>query len=198
APHRAGSFAKVYSVNASTGDALDVKLTATFDAYLIVTDGAGGVLTTNDTCPGLTGTACVRNVVVPASGIRIEATTAVAGATGSFSLFVTKPQRPGGPGSLSQFMANGSTSIGNGGTETMQAYRSPGGGIALGGPDTTGTIVFKATVSDPDPGDILQIQVERQAAGAVFTGFPNQPNGTAVAAGMVSTLTLSGQPDGAS
>jgi len=301
APHRAGSLARVYSVNANSGDTLDMKLSATFDAFLVITNGLGDTLATNDTCPSLSGTACVRNVVVPASGVRIEATTAVGGATGTFSLLVTKPQAPGQPSGLNQFIANGSTQITAGGTDTtssvvfkgtvtdpnardtlrlqvelrfanvtftgaatdtgapflpgaiaavmhtgliddtvyhwkartcdqtgrcsgwadfgpppesttdfhvavpqspfvptdtMQTYQSPGGTIALGGPDTTGTIVFKATVSDPDPGDTLQIQVERQAAGAAFTGFPNLPNGTAVTAGLASTLTLTGQPDG--
>jgi len=305
APHRAGSLARVYSVNASPGDTIDAALSAAFDAYLVVTDDTGKVLLSNNDCSVSTTSACVRNVVVPANGMRIEATTAVSGATGSFSLSVTKPRPPGGPGGLDQFMANGLTQIASGGTDTtssvvfkgtvtdpnprdtlrlqvelrfagasnftgsptdssapvtpsatatvthtgltddtvyhwkartcdqtgrcsawadfganadpatdfrvavpqdpfvptdtIQSYPSPGGQIALGGPDTTGTIVFKATVSDPDPGDTLAIQVERQPAGTgTFTDLPNLPNGTRVAAGMISSLTVTGQPDSAS
>jgi len=308
APHRAGSFAKLYSVSANTGDTIDVTLSASFDAYLVVTNGAGDtVRVSNDTCPGLTGTACVRNVVVQ-NGMRIEATTTVGGATGAFSLLVTKPQRPVGPILLSQRKGDGSTVIGVGATtdtnvvvfradtlrdanardtlrlqvelqfaglanfdsvatdtsapvlpgatatimhvgllddsvyhwrarscdqtgrcsgwadfggnpstatdfkvsvpqapfaptDSAQSYPPPGGTrIPAGGIDTTGTTVFSATVSDPDPGDTLRIQVERQTAGAQFTGFPNLPDGTPVTAGMASTLTLTGQspPDNTS
>jgi len=144
APHRAGSFARVYSVTASTGDALDVQLSASFDAYLIVTNGAGSVLASNNDCSVSTTTACIRNVVVPASGVRIEATTFVAGATGTFSLLVTKPQPPAGPILLSQRKANGSTVIGVDSTTDES------------------TVVLRAdTLRDPNPRDTLRLQIER-------------------------------------
>ena len=302
APHRAGSFARIYSVTANTGDTLDVKLTASFDAFLVITNGIGDTIATNDTCPGLSGTACVRNIQVPASGARIEATTAAAGATGTFSLLVTKPQQPAAPGSPNQYMANGSTQIAAGGTDTtssvvfkgtvsdpnprdtlrlqvelrfardtnftsiptdssapvlpgatatitrtgltddstyhwkvracdqtsrcspwaafgtigspdtatdfkmavpqdpfaptdsMQTYVT-GGAIAVGGTDTTDAIILKATVSDPDPGDQLKLQIERQPAGASFLNTPTATATTAVASGQVSSVTLTGQSD---
>jgi len=299
APHRAGSFAKVYSVNASTGDALDVTLSASFDAYLVVTNGAGTVITSNDTCPGSTGTACVRNVVVPANGVRIEATTAVASATGTFSLSVTKPQPPASP-TPNQFKADGSTPIAVGDTTnqstvvfrstvtdpnvrdslrlqvelrfagannftmvatdssaavapgavatitrtgladdttyhwrartcdqtgrcsawfdfagnavtapdfrvavpekpfapvTLRQSYSGGPDINVGGTDTTTTIVLSATVSDPDPGDQLRLQVERRTAGSTFLNTPTATASSAVASGQVSTVTLTGQTD---
>jgi len=240
--------------------------------------------------------------------VRIEATTTVGGATGAFSLLVTKPQRPAGPILLSQRKGDGSTIIGVGATtdtnvvvfradtlrdpnardtlrlqvelrfahvlnftgdstdvsapvlpgaaatithtgltddtvyhwrartcdqtnrcsvwadyvtgrdtapdfkvavpqdpfapvDSAQSYPPPGGTrIPAGGIDTTGTTVFSATVSDPDPGDTLRIQVERQAAGFPFSGLPNLPDGTPATNGTVSTVTLTGQspPDNAS
>ncbi len=298
APHRAGSFAKVYSVSAST-DTIDVTLSATFDAYLVVTDGAGSVITSNDTCPGSTGTACVRNVPVPANGVRIEATTAVASATGTFSLSVTKPQPPASP-TPNQFKADGSTPIAVGDTTnqstvvfrstvtdpnvrdslrlqvelrfagannftmvatdssaavapgavatitrtgladdttyhwrartcdqtgrcsawfdfagnavtapdfrvavpekpfapvTLRQSYSGGPDINVGGTDTTTTIVLSATVSDPDPGDQLRLQVERRTAGSTFLNTPTATASSAVASGQVSTVTLTGQTD---
>ena len=302
APHRAGSFARVYSVNASTGDTLDVQLSASFDAFIVVTDGAGTVVPTSDACPGLT--ACVRNVVVPSNGVRIEATTTVGGATGSFNMLVTKPQRPAGPILLSQRKGDGSTIIGVGATTDtnvvvlradtlrdpnardtlqlqvelrfahvanfagvatdastpvlpgaaatithtgltddtvyhwrartcdqtsrcsvwadfvtgrdtapdfkvavpqapiapvtpLQTYPS-GTQIAVGGPDTTDTIVLKATVSDSDPGDQLRLQVERRTAGSTFSNVPTATASSAVASGQVSSITLTGQADDSS
>jgi len=58
-----------------------------------------------------------------------------------------------------------------------------------------GTVVFKATVSDPD-GDPVSLQIEIQAAGSAFTGTPSSCTGSSVASGSVATATCSGIGDG--
>jgi alpha-tubulin suppressor-like RCC1 family protein len=42
--------------------------------------------------------------------------------------------------------------------------------IALGGAATPPTVVFRATVTDPDPGQTVKLQVEVQPVGTAFTG----------------------------
>jgi alpha-tubulin suppressor-like RCC1 family protein len=55
---------------------------------------------------------------------------------------------------------------------TGRAQRQADGttAIPLGGTATTPTVVFRATVSDPDGGQTVRLQVEVQPVGTVFTG----------------------------
>jgi hypothetical protein len=99
APHRPGSFANVYSLSAIAGDTLSIRFTAQFDAYLILTDGAGNVLAQNDECPGESGTACIPEFVITTDGgYLIEGTSTLPGATGSVTITVIRkrPPPPGG------------------------------------------------------------------------------------------------------
>jgi hypothetical protein len=59
---------------------------------------------------------------------------------------------PGAPAGRSQRQANGTTPI------------------PLGGTATAGTVVFHGTVSDPDPGQTVRLQVEVKPLGTAFTG----------------------------
>jgi hypothetical protein len=96
APHRPGSFANVYSLSANAGDSLSIRLTSPdLDAYLILTDAAGNVLTQNDECPGEVGTACIPGFLITATGVYlIEGTSTLPGATGSVTLTVTRKRQP--------------------------------------------------------------------------------------------------------
>ena len=99
APHRPGSFANLYSLAANAGDTLSIRFTAQFDAYLILTDGAGTVLAANDECPGESGTACITGFPITTDGrYLIEGTSTIPGATGQVTITVirTRPPAPGG------------------------------------------------------------------------------------------------------
>ena len=99
APHRPGSFANLYSLAANAGDTLSIRFTAQFDAYLILTDGAGTVLAANDECPGESGTACITGFPITTDGrYFIEGTSTIPGATGQVTITVirTRPPAPGG------------------------------------------------------------------------------------------------------
>lgn len=84
---------------------------------------------------------------------------------------VAVPQDPGTPGGLGQFKSDGTTPIAAGATTDQS------------------TIVFKGTVSDADPGDQLQLEVEVQPVG---TGFANEPTatGAAVASGQGASVSV--------
>jgi hypothetical protein len=105
APHRPGSFANLYSLSAIAGDTLSIRFTAQFDAYLILTDGAGNVLAQNDECPGESGTACIPEFVITTDGkYLIEGTSTLPGATGQVTITVIRkrPPPPGGSPSRQQ------------------------------------------------------------------------------------------------
>jgi hypothetical protein len=99
APHRPGSFANLYTLSASAGDTLSIRFTAQFDAYVILTDGAGQVLAENDECPGESGAACIVAFPITTDGrYFIEGTSTIPGATGQVTITVIhiRPPPPGG------------------------------------------------------------------------------------------------------
>jgi len=99
APHRPGSFANLYTFTANAGDTISIRFTAQFDAYLILTDGAGLVLAQNDECPGESGTACITGFPITTGGrYYIEGTSTIPGATGqvTITLIHIRPPPPGG------------------------------------------------------------------------------------------------------
>src|SRR5207244_1752703 len=101
---------------------------------------------------------------------RASAWTAFGGNAETDGDFVTTiPQPPSPPTDTAQFQSDGATAI-------------PVGGTAPGR-----SVIFKATVSDPNPGDQLRLEVEVKPVGTVF-------NGVVVAA---SQLTVTVQPSAA-
>ncbi len=82
---------------------------------------------------------------------------------------VAVPQDPLAPASLAQRKSNGTTPIGIGATTDEQ------------------TVVFQATVSDPDPGDSVRLQVERQPS---LTPFANTPTATAQSAAAIGGTSV--------
>jgi hypothetical protein len=59
----------------------------------------------------------------------------------------------------------------------------PVGGGTGGGVGSAQTVTFKATVTDPDPGDVLVLEVESQPTNTAFDGTTNLYRGTSVASG---------------
>jgi len=143
APQRAGRQAKLFGVRAGVGDTLTFGLTSAFNAYLILTDSAGTVvLDQNDQCPAAL-TACLTPFNVSTAGrYVIEVTSTNPAETGAFTLSAVKERAPSAP-SAGQFRANGTTAI------------------AWGGETPEDTVVFKALLSDPNPGDSVHLVAER-------------------------------------
>ena len=167
APQRAGRQAKVYAVQAAMGDTLSFRLTsADFDAYLVFTNPTGvAVLAENDECGVEVGTACIKDFIVSNPGrYLLEVTTANAGEVGAYTLSAVKELSPSQP-ATGQFRANGTTAI------------------AVGAVTPESTVVFKATVNDPNPGDSvrLEVEVEGLATGPQTHVSPFVPRGTPVA-----------------
>ena len=165
APQRAGSQAKVYALQANAGDTLSFRLTAAFNAYLILTNSSGvAVLDENDQCAPA-NTACLLNFIVSTTGrYLIEVTTTNPGETGAFTLAAVKELSPSAP-AAGQFRANGTTAIG------------------VGAVTPESTVVFKATLNDPNPQDSVRLEVEltNLASGTDVDSSAFVPRGTPVA-----------------
>lgn len=152
APHRPGSLANLYSLSANAGDTLSIRLTATFDAYLVLTDGAGAVLAQNDECLPETGTACIMDFPVPATGrYLIEATSAAAGETGPLTISVVRERPPAAPQAIGQFHKDGTTAI------------------AIGAATVEDAVVFRGRISDPNDADSVRLEIELEPLGSPFT-----------------------------
>ena len=157
APHRPGSFANLYGFNASAGDAISIRMTAEFNAYLILTDGAGNVLAQNDECPTEFGTACIMNYPISASGhYLIEATSTAPGASGQLTLTLIRERAPSEARDLRQLRNDGSTQIGIG--ETI--------------PETE--VVIRGRVDDPNETQDVRFEVELRPLSQPFSGAPTQ------------------------
>ena len=63
--------------------------------------------------------------------------------------------------------------------------------IAAGGVTDEATVVFRASLSDPDAGDSLRLEIERQPVGTQFTGTPSATSGP-VRSGVTASVTLGG------
>ena len=180
APDRAGSFAKRYRVDANLGDTLSFRLTSpSFDAYLTLHDSLGSLLSQNDDCPGSTGPSCILEFRVPAAGrYVIEATTVGAADTGAFHLSVVKERAPNRPQAIGQFRRDSATSIGIG-TTTPQSE-----------------VVFKATVTDPNPLDSVRLELEVVDTTSPFSGTPND-SGSFVGVGQTAWVRRTGLAENA-
>jgi hypothetical protein len=153
APHRPGRRANVYRVALSAGDNFSVRLTASFNAYLILVNSAGAVLAENDECSPETGTACIMNFPIPATGeYVIEATSANPGEGGPLTITVVRERAPIAPQGLGQFRQNGTTSIPVGGTTPEDA------------------VIFTGRIADPNPQDAVRLEIELEPLGSPFTG----------------------------
>src|SRR5204863_225943 len=81
------------------------------------------------------------------------------------------PEPPLAPTALGQFQNDGVTAI------------------PVGGSGRSRSAVFKGTVTDPNPSDVVRLEVEVEPLGTAFTGVPNG-SGAAVANGTIATATV--------
>ncbi len=86
---------------------------------------------------------------------------------------------PTAPTSLAQFKSNGTTSI------------------ATGGATNETTVVLKGTVSDPDAGNTVKLEVEVKPVGTAFNGSGTF-SGSLVASGGTASATVTGLTNGTS
>lgn len=84
------------------------------------------------------------------------------------------PNPPAIPDSLAQFQSDGTTAI------------------PVGGSTTETTVIFRGILTDPDVGDSLRLQIERQPLGTAFTNVPTATS-TAVAQGGAGSVTVTGE-----
>ena len=153
-PRRPGSLAELYSVSAAAGDVLSFRLSATFDAFLIVSTEAGTPLAQNNDCNAESRAACISEFVVPASGRYIvDATSAGPGEVGSFTLTVTRELPPPPP-------------------QGIQQREDAGGNISIGETIDESAVRFRGTIDDPNPRDSVRLEIELKPLGSTFTSGP--------------------------
>jgi hypothetical protein len=97
--------------------------------------------------------------------------------SGDINLVVAANAAPNAPTGLGQFRSDATTTI------------------ALGAATNETTVVFKGTVSDPNAGNTVRLQVEVQPVGTTFTNTPTATSATAVASGSVASATVTGLAD---
>ncbi len=180
APHRPGSFAQLYSFTGRAGDSVSIVMSApALDGYVVLdtaTSGDAPPLAENDQCAAGTGACLLYQLLRAAGSYTVEATSGPAAATGLFTLSITRPRAPAGPDALAQLTGDGVTVI------------------ALGGSVDQPSVVLRGTVSDPDVGDTLRLQVEALPVGTAFTGTPTAVSDRA-SSGQRASVTLTGLAD---
>src|SRR5205814_9371229 len=92
-----------------------------------------------------------------------------------FTLSVTRPRPPAGPDALAQLTSDG-------------VVIDPGGSV------NQPSVVLRGTVSDPDVGDTLRLQVEARPVGTAFTDTPTAVSDR-VSSGQRASVTLTGLAD---
>jgi hypothetical protein len=178
APHRPGSLANLYSFSVNAGDTISIRMTAQFDAYLILTDAAGTVLAQNDECPGESGTACITSYGITSGGkYLVEATSTNPGAQGQLTFTLKRERAASAPQDLRQLRSDGNTQIGVG--ETI--------------PETE--VVFRGKVNDPNQTDEVRFEVELRALGTPFSNAATHLSDF-VAGGTTTAIRASGLPAG--
>src|SRR5437762_11685848 len=149
------------------------------DGYIVLdtaTTSDAPPLAQNDQCVAGPGACLLYQVLRAAGPYTIEATSGPAAATGLFTLSVTRPRPPAGPDALAQLTSDGATAI------------------AVGGSVDQPSVVLRGTVSDPDVGDTLRLQVEARPVGTAFTDTPTAVSDR-VSSGQRASVTLTGLAD---
>ena len=173
APHKPNSFARVYSFTGHAGDSISVLMTSTaLDGYVMLDSSlapGAPVLAQGGGC----GTSCIRYQRLATTGTyQIEA-AAGQGQTGAFTLSVTRPRPPAVPTALAQLRTDSITTV------------------PLGGTTDQSGIVLRGTVTDPDAGDSLGLEVEAQPVGTPFANVASGSSGR-VANGAIAFVALAG------
>ena len=157
APHRRGSYAKIYSFSGNQNDSVTVEVTAAFDGYVVLgssKDSSVTPLATNDACLNSGNDPCIYYYLLPRPGTAtyyIEVTSADSADSGTFTMQLVHPRPPALPDSLDQRLATDSTTP-----------------VDTGSFVTQPSIVIRAIVSDPDLGDTLLLEAEVKPVGTNF------------------------------
>jgi hypothetical protein len=180
APHRPGSYARIYGFPGTANDSVSIEVSAGFDAYVALDTSldAGQPLAGTGACLSSAGDPCLYYQRLPRNlTYFIEVTSANAADSGAYRLHLAHPRLPNGPDGLNQLLADSVTSVAPGAT-------------------VNGTLILlRAMVSDPDLGDSLHLEAEVRPAGVGFTG-PNVPDGPVVSNGQTAYLSVGGLIDG--
>lgn len=141
-------------------------------------------------------------VVSPTSVLTIG--TPATMATGTYQFTVTRTETPQsgedcqGSAMLSQafnIVVTAANAAPNAPTALGQFKSDATTAIALGAATNETTVVFKGTVSDPNAGNTVRLQVEVQPVGTAFTNTPTATSTVAVASGNVASATVTGLAD---
>src|SRR5205807_2514523 len=139
------------------GDSGSIVMSAPIlDGYVVLdtaTTSDTPPLAQNDQCVAGPGACLLYQVLRAAGPYTIEATSGPPAATGLFTLSVTRPRPPAAPDALAQLTSDGVT-------------------VMVGGNVDQPSVVLRGTVSDPDVGDTLRLQVEALPVSTAFTGTP--------------------------
>jgi hypothetical protein len=180
APHRRGSFARIYGFPGTANDSVSIEVSAGFDAYVALDTSldAGQPLAGTGACLSTVGDPCLYYQRLPRNlTYFVEVTSANAADSGAYRLHLAHPRLPNGPDGLNQLLADSVTSVASGAT-------------------VNGTsILLRAMVSDPDLGDSLHLEAEVRPTETAFTG-PNVPDGPVVGTGQTAYLSVGGLIDG--
>ncbi len=179
APHRAGHLTRLYRITGAANDSVSLQLaSAAFGAYLVLDSGAAqagipSMAESSGGCrPGLAG-ACLTYVRLPVAGSYVvEATSVAGGATGTYTLSVTRPRPPAAPDTLAQLLGDGATVV-------------PAGTVI-----THDTVDFRASLADPDS-DSVRVEIEVQPLGTTFTNTATSTSAM-VGSGAEATILVAG------
>jgi BACON domain-containing protein len=171
APHRSGSFARLFRFPGTANDSVSFEVQAGFDAYV--------VLDSNPAQPSIVeadDSALYYQLLPFNTFYYVEVTSAAPADTGAFRLRLKHPRLPRAPQALDQLLGDSITSV-----DLGASVAQPG-------------ILLRAIVSDPDWQDSLHLEAEVRPIGIGFSG-PNVPNGPAVANGAPAWVSVSGLSD---
>src|SRR6266699_43262 len=153
APHRLGSFGRLYGFAAQAGDSVSIIMSSAALGGYVVLDSSttAAPIKESGSCGAFPG-ACLRYQRLPATRTYVvEATSAGTHETGAFTLSVARPSLPNDAGSLAQFRNDGTTTI------------------PVGGATDQSTVVLRGILSDPDAADTLRLDVEVRPLGTAFS-----------------------------
>ena len=181
APHRDGSYARVYGFPGTANDSVSIEVSAEYQAYVTldtVLDAGAPPLAASGACLGAVGDPCVYYQRLPRNQTYFVEVASLAPADGgAFQLRLMHPRLPFAPADLDQLRVD-SVSV-----------------VAPGATVNETSILLRAVVSDPDLGDSLHLEAEVRPVGVAFTG-PNVPDGPAVASGRPAYVSVGGLSDG--
>ncbi|HXV86936.1 MAG TPA: hypothetical protein VD793_09565, partial [Gemmatimonadales bacterium] len=177
---RPGRFARIYRFSGAANDSVSIWLVSGAFAPRVILDSVPpGTAALGDAtgCPNLPATACIRYLRLPRGGTYgVAAATADSGSVGAYSLEIRRPRPPAPAAMLAQLRADSVTAVAGAGAI----------------PETS--LVFRAALTDPDPGDQLVLEVEVQPVGSPFTGTPTGTSAPTTS-GLAAVVAVTGLSD---